>query len=217
MPEHLGIHARTLTNTYPCGPCRQTGLGIGSTMARVGSIISPLVSMTSELFPSMPLFIYGTVPVAASAFTALLPETLGQPLPDTVQDLENRWAPTQRGARTYPRSHIQVGVALRLKPRPLLPGQGSLSLFPWLAESPRVPPGPQLQGGVAGHSSVESSREPPAPSPGLEAAYLRHQSPAPQEEREIEATAERAAEADGPTPGLSTREEWTLSRSHMEP
>ncbi|KAM6157448.1 solute carrier family 22 member 6 [Rhynchocyon petersi] len=69
---------------------RQTGMGMGSTMARVGSIVSPLVSMTSELYPSVPLFIYGAVPVAASAVTALLPETLGQPLPDTVLDLENR-------------------------------------------------------------------------------------------------------------------------------
>ncbi|EGW04477.1 Solute carrier family 22 member 6 [Cricetulus griseus] len=69
---------------------RQTGLGMGSTMARVGSIVSPLVSMTAEFYPSMPLFIFGAVPVAASAVTALLPETLGQPLPDTVQDLKNR-------------------------------------------------------------------------------------------------------------------------------
>nr|XP_055170998.1 solute carrier family 22 member 6 isoform X3 [Nyctereutes procyonoides] len=69
---------------------RQTGMGMGSTMARVGSIVSPLVGMTAELYPSVPLFIYGAVPVAASAVTALLPETLGQPLPDTVQDMENR-------------------------------------------------------------------------------------------------------------------------------
>ncbi|KAM7226354.1 hypothetical protein CapIbe_022499 [Capra ibex] len=69
---------------------RQTGLGMGSTLARVGSIVSPLVSMTAELYPSVPLFIYGVVPVAASAAVALLPETLGQPLPDTVQDVENR-------------------------------------------------------------------------------------------------------------------------------
>nr|XP_044986394.1 solute carrier family 22 member 6 [Jaculus jaculus] len=69
---------------------RQTGLGMGSTIARVGSIISPLVSLTSEFYPSMPLFIYGAVPVVASAVTALLPETLGQPLPDTVQNLESR-------------------------------------------------------------------------------------------------------------------------------
>ncbi|XP_043308297.1 solute carrier family 22 member 6 [Cervus canadensis] len=69
---------------------RQTGLGMGSTVARVGSIVSPLVGMTAELYPSLPLFIYGAVPVAASAAVALLPETLGQPLPDTVQDVENR-------------------------------------------------------------------------------------------------------------------------------
>nr|XP_020765339.1 solute carrier family 22 member 6 isoform X2 [Odocoileus virginianus texanus] len=81
---------------------RQTGLGMGSTMARVGSIVSPLVSMTAELYPSVPLFIYGAVPVAASTAVALLPETLGQPLPDTVQDLENRWAPTQGEAGTRP-------------------------------------------------------------------------------------------------------------------
>lgn len=66
-------------------------MGMGSTMARVGSIMSPLVGMTAELYPSVPLFIYGAVPVAASAVTALLPETLGQPLPDTVQDMESRW------------------------------------------------------------------------------------------------------------------------------
>lgn len=83
---------------------------MGSTLARVGSIVSPLVSMTAELYPSMPLFIYGAVPVAASAATALLPETLGQPLPDTVQDVESRWAPTRRGAGTcrpppQPRGH----------------------------------------------------------------------------------------------------------------
>lgn len=90
-PEHLGICARTLTDATPVpGPCRQTGLGMGSTMARVGSIVSPLVSMTSELYSSLPLFIYGAVPVAASTATALLPETLGQPLPDTVQDIESR-------------------------------------------------------------------------------------------------------------------------------
>ncbi|XP_023420065.1 solute carrier family 22 member 6 isoform X3 [Cavia porcellus] len=71
---------------------RQTGLGVGSTLARVGSIVSPLVSMTAELYPTAPLFIFGAVPVAASAVTALLPETRGQPLPDTVEDLDSRRA-----------------------------------------------------------------------------------------------------------------------------
>lgn len=69
---------------------RQTGLGMGSTVARVGSIVSPLVTMMAELHRPLPLFIFGTVPVVASAATAFLPETLGCPLPDTVQDVENR-------------------------------------------------------------------------------------------------------------------------------
>ncbi|XP_066893547.1 solute carrier family 22 member 6 [Kogia breviceps] len=82
---------------------RQTGLGMGSTVARVGSIVSPLVSMAAEIYPSVPLFIYGAVPVAASAATPLLPETLGQPLPDTVQDVENR----RRGKRRQRRRQEQ--------------------------------------------------------------------------------------------------------------
>ncbi|KAM5318604.1 solute carrier family 22 member 6 [Glossophaga mutica] len=69
---------------------RQTGLGMGSTMARVGSIVSPLVTMMAELYRPMPLFIFGAIPVVASAAAAFLPETLGLPLPDTVQDVENR-------------------------------------------------------------------------------------------------------------------------------
>ena len=82
---------------------------MGSTLARVGSIVSPLVSMTAEIYPSVPLFIYGAVPVAASAATALLPETLGQPLPDTVQDVENRWASTQRQQGLSPGHTSRLG------------------------------------------------------------------------------------------------------------
>ncbi|XP_003920306.1 solute carrier family 22 member 6 [Saimiri boliviensis] len=88
---------------------RQTGLGMGSTMARVGSIVSPLVSMTAELYPSVPLFIYGAVPMAASAVTVLLPETLGQPLPDTVHDLENRKGKQRR----QPQEHQKYMVPLQ--------------------------------------------------------------------------------------------------------
>ncbi|XP_032497609.1 solute carrier family 22 member 6 isoform X3 [Phocoena sinus] len=88
---------------------RQTGLGMGSTLARVGSIVSPLVSMTAEIYPSVPLFIYGAVPVAASAATVFLPETLGQPLPDTVQDVENR----RRGKRRQQRQERKQMVPLQ--------------------------------------------------------------------------------------------------------
>lgn len=116
------------TNPQPfLGLHRQTGLGMGSTMARVGSIVSPLVSMTSELYPSLPLFIYGTVPVVASIFTALLPETLGQPLPDTVQELENRWANSfPPGSKDSPQ--IQTGVSAIFSKPPSRPS--SLFIHP---------------------------------------------------------------------------------------
>uniref|UniRef100_A0A6I8PMJ3 Solute carrier family 22 member 6 n=1 Tax=Ornithorhynchus anatinus TaxID=9258 RepID=A0A6I8PMJ3_ORNAN len=68
---------------------RQTGLGVGSTTARVGGIVSPLVSMAGELYPSLPLVIYGTVPIVAGIATFFLPETLNVPLPDTMEEMES--------------------------------------------------------------------------------------------------------------------------------
>ncbi|KAM9221884.1 solute carrier family 22 member 6-like [Dugong dugon] len=69
----------------------QRGLSIMTTLANIGDTLSPLVAMTAELYPSLPLFIYSALTLATSTITLLLPDTLGQPLPDTLQDLENRW------------------------------------------------------------------------------------------------------------------------------
>ncbi|KAL7978261.1 hypothetical protein Chor_014800 [Crotalus horridus] len=69
---------------------RQTGMGFGNTMARVGGIVAPLVRMTSEYFPSFPLVIYATAPIISGLVACFLPETLNVPLPDTIQDVESR-------------------------------------------------------------------------------------------------------------------------------
>ncbi|KAJ1065753.1 hypothetical protein K5549_007748 [Capra hircus] len=61
---------------------RQRGVNVTNCLANIGSILSPLVGMTSDLYPSLPLFIYGGVLVAACPITAPLPETLGLPLPN---------------------------------------------------------------------------------------------------------------------------------------
>ncbi|NXQ00997.1 S226A protein, partial [Vidua macroura] len=78
------------TELYPT-PIRQTGLGFGSTMARVGGIVAPLVKMMDEYYPFLPPAVYGVAPVVAAVAAAFLPETLNTPLPDTIEEVENRW------------------------------------------------------------------------------------------------------------------------------
>ncbi|NXQ94620.1 S226A protein, partial [Sagittarius serpentarius] len=79
------------TELYPT-PIRQTGLGFGSTMARVGGIVAPLVKMMDEYYPFLPPAVYGVAPVVAAVAAGFLPETLNVPLPDTIEEVESRWA-----------------------------------------------------------------------------------------------------------------------------
>lgn len=65
-------------------------MNVTNCLANIGSILSPLVGMTSDLYPSLPLFICGGVLMAACPITSPLPETLELPLPNTLQDLERR-------------------------------------------------------------------------------------------------------------------------------
>ncbi|XP_074023164.1 solute carrier family 22 member 6-A-like isoform X2 [Numenius arquata] len=77
------------TELYPT-PIRQTGLGFGSTMARVGGIVAPLVKMMDEYYPFLPPAVYGVAPVVAAVVAGFLPETLNKPLPDTIEEVESR-------------------------------------------------------------------------------------------------------------------------------
>ncbi|XP_025915981.1 solute carrier family 22 member 6-A-like [Apteryx rowi] len=83
------------TELYPT-PIRQTGLGFGSTMARVGGIVAPLVKMMDEYYPFLPPVVYGAAPVMSAVAAGFLPETLNAPLPDTIEEVENRWASKQK-------------------------------------------------------------------------------------------------------------------------
>ncbi|XP_007440247.1 solute carrier family 22 member 6-A-like isoform X1 [Python bivittatus] len=77
------------TELYPT-PVRQTGLGFGSTMARVGGMVSPLAKMLEDYYAFLPPIVYGAIPITAGIIACLLPETLNVPLPDTIEDVENR-------------------------------------------------------------------------------------------------------------------------------
>nr|XP_040036016.1 solute carrier family 22 member 6 isoform X1 [Gasterosteus aculeatus aculeatus] len=86
---------------------RQTGMGFVSTMARLGSMAAPAVLMLDEVFPALPSMVYGGSAVLAGCFACFLPETLNMPLPDTIEDVEERWSGTS------PTLQIAEGVSLK--------------------------------------------------------------------------------------------------------
>ncbi|KAL3043079.1 hypothetical protein OYC64_020901 [Pagothenia borchgrevinki] len=87
---------------------RQTGLGFVSTMARVGSMAAPAVLILDEVLPALPSLVYGGAAVLASIFACFLPETLNKPLPDTIEDVEEKGSETNL-APLQP----EAGVALK--------------------------------------------------------------------------------------------------------
>ncbi|XP_065819104.1 solute carrier family 22 member 6 [Labrus bergylta] len=86
---------------------RQTGMGFVSTMARIGSMAAPAVLILDEVFPALPSVVYGGAAVLAGCFACFLPETLNIPLPDTIEDVEDKWS----GGSSSPQQH--EGVALK--------------------------------------------------------------------------------------------------------
>ncbi|XP_029304014.1 solute carrier family 22 member 5-like [Cottoperca gobio] len=69
---------------------RNTATGVCSTASRIGSCIAPFLLQLSQYYKYLPYITLGTL-AAGSAFAALfLPETFGQPLPQTIQQMHKR-------------------------------------------------------------------------------------------------------------------------------
>uniref|UniRef100_A0A8C0MB13 Solute carrier family 22 member 12 n=1 Tax=Canis lupus familiaris TaxID=9615 RepID=A0A8C0MB13_CANLF len=69
---------------------RMTAVGLGQMAARGGAILGPLVRLLGVHGHSLPLLVYGAVPVLSGLVALLLPETQSLPLPDTIQDVQNQ-------------------------------------------------------------------------------------------------------------------------------
>ena len=65
-------------------------MGLGQVGARGGAILGPLVRLLGVHHPTLPLLVYGAVPLLSGLTALLLPETQGLPLPDTIQDAQNQ-------------------------------------------------------------------------------------------------------------------------------
>lgn len=68
-------------------------MGLVSIFSRIGGIITPLVMLLEQYHRAAPMVIFGSLPVVAGLLCALLPETRGQTLKDTIQDLEKGCPP----------------------------------------------------------------------------------------------------------------------------
>lgn len=63
-------------------------MGLVSIFSRIAGIITPLVMLLEQYHRAVPMIIFGSFPIVAGLLCALLPETRGQTLKDTIQDLE---------------------------------------------------------------------------------------------------------------------------------
>ncbi|KAK5849632.1 hypothetical protein PBY51_013952 [Eleginops maclovinus] len=76
---------------------RQNGFGVNSMFARVAGILAPLIRLLDVYHHTIPMLIYGIIPVTAGGLCLLLPETLNAELQDHAEPqkpadgaLENR-------------------------------------------------------------------------------------------------------------------------------
>lgn len=68
---------------------RNTAVGIGSMCARLSSTLTPMIFLLDSLDPRMPTALFGFVVLTAGYLALYLPETLNQPMPETMEDGEN--------------------------------------------------------------------------------------------------------------------------------
>ena len=73
---------------------RASGIGSASFLGRVGGMIAPWIGSLSTLHPYIPVMVFGCVALLAGVAALWLPETVGRPLPYTIQESEDLTIPS---------------------------------------------------------------------------------------------------------------------------
>ncbi|XP_059474106.1 organic cation transporter protein [Neocloeon triangulifer] len=67
---------------------RNTALGVGSMCARLSGALTPLIGLLDSFDKTLPTFIFASLALISGALALLLPETLGKPMPQTLEEGE---------------------------------------------------------------------------------------------------------------------------------
>ena len=64
-------------------------MGVSAMCGHIGGIIAPIIISVSSTWGPLPMVIYGTSVLLSAITMYFLPETLGKPLPQSLEDLVN--------------------------------------------------------------------------------------------------------------------------------
>jgi MFS transporter, OCT family, solute carrier family 22 (organic cation transporter), member 16 len=68
---------------------RNSAMGLGSMCARLAGAFTPLITLLDSMDPKIPAIIFGAVSLISGIWVLFLPETNGQPMPESLEDGEN--------------------------------------------------------------------------------------------------------------------------------
>lgn len=68
---------------------RNSAMGLGSMSARLSGALTPLITLLDSFDPTIPAVIFGVIALLSGIGVMFLPETMGQPMPQSIADGEN--------------------------------------------------------------------------------------------------------------------------------
>lgn len=68
---------------------RNSAMGLGSMCARLSGALTPLITLLDSFDPTIPAVIFGVIALLSGTWVMFLPETMDQPMPQSILDGEN--------------------------------------------------------------------------------------------------------------------------------
>uniref|UniRef100_A0A3Q2Q413 Solute carrier family 22 member 16 n=1 Tax=Fundulus heteroclitus TaxID=8078 RepID=A0A3Q2Q413_FUNHE len=91
---------------------RSLAVGSGSMMCRVGSVVAPFCVYLADVWIYLPQLIVGILAFIIGVLTLLLPETLGKPLPTTLEEAESLGHNPSKKKSTLDTKNAEDGLEL---------------------------------------------------------------------------------------------------------